>query len=57
VLTVAAAIVLFLGLVLTPLGAMGLGYGTTTGYAVAALTVCLIVVGTLGVVRFWRRPD
>ena len=46
---------MFCGVLLVPLGAMGLGYGGVKGYATAAAAIGLIVFGAWGVVAFYPR--
>ncbi len=55
VLTLASAVILFVGLMLSPLAFMGIGYGTPKGFGVAAVTFALIALGIVGVVKFHRR--
>jgi hypothetical protein len=57
ILTLGSAIALFVGILLSPLAFMGIGYGSPRGYAVAAGTFVLIALGIVGVVRFYRRPS
>jgi hypothetical protein len=34
---------------------MGIGYGSLTGYGVAVVTFAMIIVGIVGILRFYRR--
>jgi hypothetical protein len=54
-LTIASGVVFFVGLILSPLAFMGIGYGSLTGYGVAVVTFAMIIVGIVGILRFYRR--